>query len=172
MKNKLETRFFVKILLDKKQRFGGNPRVVYYRNSLKPDLYFKWRWYFEYLKARLVVKYPRGKVELMMGPYEYELPSNVYREKLTNMITAAKRNCTIFDNKVKEAKRKWHKLFPIEEDPSYFLVRQRRKAYHKKLSDLNKELAGFESRGAVNEKVLDMLPMIKTDYINHLKEVL
>ena len=172
MKNKLETRFFVKILLDKKQRFGGDPRVVYYRNSLKPDLYFKWRWYFEYLKARLVVKYPRGKVELLMGPYEYELPANVYREKLTNMITAAKRNCTIFDNKIKKAKSKWNKLFPIEEEPSYLLVEQRRDAYHKKLSDLNKELKKFESSGITSAKILEMLPMIKANYINHLKKVL
>ena len=172
MKHKLETRFYVKILLDKKQRFGGDPKVVYYRNSLKPDLFFKWKWFFEYLEARLVVKYPRGKVELMTGPYEYELPADVYREKLTNMITAAKRNCTIIDRKIEKARSKWVGLFPIEQHSLYSKVIEKQKKYKSRLDKLQSELNDFESCGTTNGEILDMLPMTKTDYINKLKGVL
>lgn len=44
---------------------GFHPdRVVYYRNKLPMRLISKWRWYFEYLAARIKVKHPRRRVEL------------------------------------------------------------------------------------------------------------
>ena len=42
-------------------------KVVYYRGQISIDMLEKWRWYFEYLAARIKVKHPRRKVELTIG---------------------------------------------------------------------------------------------------------
>lgn len=40
--------------------------VVYYRNKLPMWIVEQWRWYFEYLAARIKVAHPRQKVELVI----------------------------------------------------------------------------------------------------------
>ena len=40
--------------------------VVYYRNKLPMWIVEQWRWYFEYLAARIKVAHPRRKVELVI----------------------------------------------------------------------------------------------------------
>lgn len=42
-------------------------QVVYYRNKLPLQIVEKWKWYFEYLAARIKVVHPRRKVELSIG---------------------------------------------------------------------------------------------------------
>lgn len=41
-------------------------KVVYYRNKLPMAVIEKWRWYFEYLAARIKVKHPRRRVDLVI----------------------------------------------------------------------------------------------------------
>lgn len=40
--------------------------VVYYRNKLPMSVIEQWKWYFEYLAARIKVAHPRRKVELVI----------------------------------------------------------------------------------------------------------
>ena len=40
--------------------------VVYYRNKLPMEIVEQWKWYFEYLAARIKVRHPRRKVELVI----------------------------------------------------------------------------------------------------------
>ena len=40
--------------------------VIYYRNKLPMWIVEQWKWYFEYLAARIKVKNPRRKVELVI----------------------------------------------------------------------------------------------------------
>lgn len=40
--------------------------VVYYRNKLPMWIVEQWKWYFEYLAARIKVRHPRRKVELVI----------------------------------------------------------------------------------------------------------
>lgn len=40
--------------------------VVYYRNKLPMWIVEQWKWYFEYMAARIKVKHPRRKVELVI----------------------------------------------------------------------------------------------------------
>lgn len=55
---------FVRILLYD----GVSPdRVIYLRSGLSVDFLVRWRWFFEYLRARVIVKNPRRKVELSSG---------------------------------------------------------------------------------------------------------
>lgn len=169
MNNQIEKRFYVKIRLNKKERWSASAKVVYYRNGLKFDLFYKWKWYFEYRAALLKVKYPRGLVELSMGAYDYELPSDTYKEKLSNMIRAAKRNCTILDKKIDRAKKHWNQLFPIEQHPDYTKVVQKQKRYQEKLIQLEREMEEFITSRKTNPKIMDRLPMIKTSYINRIK---
>ena len=40
--------------------------VVYYRNKLPMWIVEQWKWYFEYVAARIKVRHPRRKVELVI----------------------------------------------------------------------------------------------------------
>ena len=40
--------------------------VVYYRNKLPMEIVEQWKWYFEYLAARIKVRHPKRKVELVI----------------------------------------------------------------------------------------------------------
>ena len=42
--------------------------VVYYRSGMSPDFVNKWRWFFEYVAAKVKVAHPKRKVELYIGP--------------------------------------------------------------------------------------------------------
>lgn len=47
---------------------GVHPfKVVYLRSGMDVDFAVRWRWYFEYLAARVKVANPRRKVELYIG---------------------------------------------------------------------------------------------------------
>ena len=66
-----QVEFFVKITLYK----GYHPmEVVYYRRGMSIDFVIRWRWYFEYLAARLKVLFPREKVELLCGRIDLLTP--------------------------------------------------------------------------------------------------
>lgn len=41
-------------------------QVVYYRNKLPMWIVEQWKWYFEYVAARIKVRHPRRKVELVI----------------------------------------------------------------------------------------------------------
>ena len=44
--------------------------TVYYRSGMTPDFLTRWRWYFDYLAARLKVAYPRRNVVISYGPQD------------------------------------------------------------------------------------------------------
>ena len=74
---------YVKILIYK----GFSPnRVVYYRNSLPFYVVVKWKWYFEYLAARIKVCNPRIKVKLIIGQQNLLQGDEYKREKIKNLI--------------------------------------------------------------------------------------
>lgn len=62
---KIEDAICVKITIYKDYHAD---EVIYYRNKLPARIVSKWRWYFEYVAARVKVSNPRRKVELFIGP--------------------------------------------------------------------------------------------------------
>lgn len=72
--------FFVKITLFKGSHADA---VVYYRRYMNIDFILRWKWYFEYLAARLKVSHPREKVELLCGRIDlFDIAINKKREKI------------------------------------------------------------------------------------------
>lgn len=65
--------------------------VVYYRNKLPMRLIEKWRWYFEYIAARIKVCNPRLKVELTICPQTL-LQGNEYIEQKSKTLLRAKKS--------------------------------------------------------------------------------
>lgn len=65
-------------------------RVVYYRNKLPMFVVEQWRWYFEYLAARIKVKNPRIKVELIICAQEL-LQGDEYKQKKIQDLLRANR---------------------------------------------------------------------------------
>jgi hypothetical protein len=61
-------------------------KVVYYRGQISIDMLEKWRWYFEYLAARIKVKHPRRKVELTICPQTLPLGDEYVQEKIKNLL--------------------------------------------------------------------------------------
>ena len=79
-------------------------KVVYYRGLVSIDLVEKWRWYFEYLAARVKIKNPRRKVVLTIVRQTMLLGDEYVQEKIKNLL--------------RHRKSKLHKLIntPIESD--------------------------------------------------------
>lgn len=65
--------------------------VVYYRNRLPMAIVEKWRWYFEYLAARVKVRHPYRRVELVIV-HQTLLQGQEYIEKKTADLLRAKRS--------------------------------------------------------------------------------
>lgn len=82
---KCDPEFFVKINLYKGHRVDA---VVYYRRYMNIDFIIRWRWYFEYLAARLKVAYPREKVELLCGRIDLLTPAQYAIQKKENLLRA------------------------------------------------------------------------------------
>ena len=79
--------FFVKISLYKGCYVEA---VVYYRRDMSIDFVMRWRWFFEYLAARLKVAHPREKVEFICGRIDLLTPA-AYAEKKRESLLKAKR---------------------------------------------------------------------------------
>lgn len=82
-----KVEFFVKIALYKGCHVDS---VVYYRRYMNIDFVLRWRWYFEYLAARLKVAYPREKVEILCGRIDLLTPAE-YAVKKRESLMRAKR---------------------------------------------------------------------------------
>lgn len=65
-------------------------RVIYYRNRLPLFIVEQWRWFFEYLAARVKVKNPRTRVELIICAQEL-LQGEEYKQKKIKDLLRAKR---------------------------------------------------------------------------------
>nr|DAF67737.1 MAG TPA: hypothetical protein [Caudoviricetes sp.] len=66
---------------------GYHPdKVVYYRGEMPVNLVSKWRWYFEYLAARIKVKHPRMRVELTICKQTLLLGNEYVQEKIKNLL--------------------------------------------------------------------------------------
>ena len=66
-------------------------QVVYYRNKLPMWIVEKWKWYFEYLAARIKVAHPRRKVELVICAQTL-LQGDEYIQAKTASLLKAKRS--------------------------------------------------------------------------------
>lgn len=124
---KVETRIYVKIMYGEKSRSMAN--VHYYRNEMTLEFFNRWEWYFEYRAALLKVKYPKSYVQLFRGPYEYELPEDLYLKKVQNRYLSDKRQLTKFNNKLEDIRNRWNELFPIEDHPDWIKVMTKLKDY-------------------------------------------
>lgn len=80
-----KTEFFVKIVLYKGYYVDS---VVYYRRYMNIDFVLRWKWYFEYLAARLKVAYPREKVEILCGRIDLLTPTEYAIKKRESLLRA------------------------------------------------------------------------------------
>lgn len=61
-------------------------KVIYYRGQIPIDVLMKWRWYFEYLAARVKVKHPKRTVKLTICPQTLLLGDEYVEEKVKNLL--------------------------------------------------------------------------------------
>lgn len=62
--------------------------VVYYRAGLPMRMTLRWKWYFEYIAARIKVKHPKRqvKVTIIQQPSDLKVGSEYIREKTRNLL--------------------------------------------------------------------------------------
>lgn len=82
----IQTQYYVKITIYK---HGIGDKVVYYRNKLPMFLIEKYRWYFDYISARVKVNNPRCKIVVSIGPQDL-LQGVEYVEKKVKSLLKAK----------------------------------------------------------------------------------
>jgi len=136
--NIIEIRFFVKI------RFSATGQralaeTVYFKNDMTFSFYSKWEWYFKYRAALLQVKHPKAFVEFSQGSYELILAETEYKEKLENLIRAAKSKITEFERKQQNLLDNWSEIFPIEQHPDWTKIVQKMEGYRLRLNSLTTE---------------------------------
>ena len=121
-------------------------KVVYYRGKLPVDIAIKWKWYFEYLAARIKVRHPRRKVELIIGPQTLLLGDEYVQEEIKNLL--------------RHRKSKLQKLIntPVASD----LFNHNRIDLEKKIEQTKAEIAALE-RG-------EYTGWVPPYYINEIKQ--
>ena len=77
--------FFVKINLYDEYHVD---KVVYYRRYMDIEFILRWRWYFEYLSARLKVANPKVRIELVCGRIDLLSPKEYAEKKRQNLLRA------------------------------------------------------------------------------------
>ncbi len=133
-----DKRMFVKITAG--ARMGGNP-CIYYRNDLRPDLFFKWQWYFEYRAALYKINNPKHNVRIDTGSYDYTPPKEERLNKLKRKIPAKKRSIGKIERNMIRAKNDWTDLFQkIEDTGRWKKVEAMLKRYKEELREMENEL--------------------------------
>ena len=61
-------------------------KVVYYRNKLPMAIIEKWKWYFEYLAARIKVRHPRRRVDLVICSQTLLQGEEFVQERIKNLL--------------------------------------------------------------------------------------
>lgn len=144
--NSTERRLFVKIRFNKDSRYVALAETVYFRNDMDVDFFMRWKWFFEYRAALLRVQNPRAFVELTHGSYVYVFPEDEYKEKVNNLLLAAKRNLTKFKRQIDEARNNWNEFFPIEDHPKWKKVQDKLQYYEERVKNLSDEYDTIKSR--------------------------
>ena len=121
-------------------------KVVYYRGQISIDMLEKWRWYFEYLAARIKVKHTRRKVELTICPQTLPLGDEYVQEKIKNLL--------------RHRRAKLQKLIntPVESD----LFNDNQIDFEKKIEQTREEIAALD-RG-------EYTGCVPPYYINEIKQ--
>lgn len=135
---RIEIRIYVKIRFSEKN-ISALSEVVYYRNEMTVEFFQKWKWYFEYRSALLRVKYPHGFIDYTHGSYEYILPEDKYRTKVKNQYLSDKRQLSKFNNKLKNIRDNWNELFPLEQNPHWKKIEEKRTYYEIQFETSKKE---------------------------------
>lgn len=120
--------------------------VVYYRNKLPMWIVEQWKWYFEYVAARIKVRHPRRKVELVICAQTLLQGEEYIKVKSASLLKAKKSRLT--------------KL--IERPVAADLFGFNQEAREEKIKALKSEIEALE-RGEFNYYV-------PQTYINNIKE--
>lgn len=121
--------------------------VVYYRYNMPPKLVFKWRWYFEYLAARIKVSNPKNKIELTIVQQNVLCGDDYVQEKVKNLLKHCKGQLKKLENMI------------VEDD----LFRNVSKSHAEKIEKLRKKKSELEN----GSYKLDYIP---ATYINNVKK--
>lgn len=117
-----ENQICVKITIRK----GCNDwEVIYYRNKLPMWIIEQWRWYFDYLVARVKVSNPRLKVELTICAQTLKQGQEYIEEKSRNLIRA------------KETKLKRLENTPVQDDLFNYAKDEREKKIQAVQGEIN-----------------------------------
>jgi len=110
-----------------------------YWGNLPFKIYYRWFWYFKYRAALYQVKYPRAVVTSTYGMQKGNVNPHCKKKFLENKIVAAKRNITMYENRIKKFGESYNELFPMDEHDNFKELKRRLENSKKRLEDLKTE---------------------------------
>lgn len=95
----MENNTIAKITISNEQSYDLVDDVIYYRSGMSVDFAIRWRWYFEYLAARVKVMHPRCKVGLVITHSDGILLGKEWHEhRRSTMIKTVNRKLSELEN--------------------------------------------------------------------------
>ena len=125
----MESKCVAKIAVSDETNYCHIVDVVYYRSGMSPDFINKWRWFFEYLAARVKVAHPKRKVQLYIGPHHCIVGKEWHDYRRGVMLKSRK-------NKLKKLEKGM-----IDDDLFHFA----RQDNDKKIADIKRQIDSLEN---------------------------
>ena len=125
----MESKCVAKIAVSDETNYCHIVDVVYYRSGMSPDFINKWRWFFEYLAARVKVAHPKRKVQLYIGPQNCIVGKEWHDYRRGVMLKSRK-------NKMKKLEKGM-----IDDDLFHFA----RQDNDKKIADIKRQIDSLEN---------------------------
>ena len=144
----MENKCVAKIAVSGKKNYCHIVDVVYYRSGLSPDFVNRWRWFFDYLAARVKVANPKRKVELYTGPQNCMVGTEWHDYRRSVLLKSRQ-------NKLKKLEK------GVVEDDLFHFARQDN---DKKIADIKSQIDSLEN----DTFEFGEFP----EYINKIKEYL
>ena len=144
----MESKCVVKIAVSNEMNYCHIVDVVYYRSGLSPDFINRWRWFFEFIAAKVKVAHPKRKVHLYIGPQDCLLGKEWHDYRRSVLL------------KSKQTKLKKLEKGVVDDDLFHFA----RQDNDKKIADIKRQIDSLEN----DTFEFGEFP----EYINKIKEYL
>lgn len=144
----MESKCVAKIAVSNETNHCHLVDVVYYRSGMSPDFVTRWRWFFEFLAAKVKVAHPKRKVELYTGPQNCMVGTEWHEYRRGVMLKSRQ-------NKLKKLEKE-----AVDDDLFNFAQQD----HDKKIADIKRQIDSLEN----DTFEFGEFP----EYINKIKEYL
>lgn len=130
-------------------------KCVFYIRTIDIAQVMRYKWYFEYMRALLVVNYPKAHVELKIDRTQEKSDLDVIayqKKRIRDKIIKCKADITKYSKALNKFETDWNEMFPFSEDEKYKRTYSKLKQIECKKQNLEMELYNFDESKFDNQK--------------------